>query len=350
MINISKNVSLHDHSTMRLGGAAAYLTEVTSRQDVEEAMSWAAANNAPVMMIGDGSNIVWPDSGYPGLILVNRIKKYEKFEEDKENIYLTIGGGENWDNVVERSVNDGLTGIEALSLIPGTAGATPVQNVGAYGQEIAETLVSVECYDGKAKQFMTLANVDCGFSYRNSRFKSTDRGRFFITGITLHLSRGNPTPPFYASVQSYFEQNHISEFSPKTLREAVINIRRSKLPDPAKVANNGSFFANPIIDEDQLTDLLANYPNISYWRLGGGKIKLSAAWMIEQAGFRDFHDQETGMATWPVQALVFVNEHAKNTADLLKFKQKVIEKVRGMFEVTLEQEPELVGESQSANT
>lgn len=341
-MDIKSNVPLDSYSTMRLGGNAAYLTEVKSRQDVEQAVNWAAQNNLPVIMIGIGSNIIWNDSGYPGLVLVNKISGYQEFEEDSENAYLTVGGGENWDSVVERAVARGYSGIEALSLIPGTAGATPVQNVGAYGQQISDVLVSVEAYDTKTKQFVTIPKIDCSFSYRNSRFKAADKGRFLITGLTLHLSRISPAPPYYASVQSYIEQNAVKEITPKVLRDIVIAIRTSKLPDPAKVANNGSFFTNPIVDDTRLTDLLAHYPTLSYWRLVDGTSKISAAWLVEQAGFKGIHDQETGMATWPAQALVFVNESAKSTADLLKFRQKVTDKVKSMFDITLTQEPELI--------
>ncbi len=341
-MDIRKNVSLRDYSTMRLGGNAAYLTEVHKRHEVKEAADWAADKNLPLMMIGDGSNLIWPDNNYPGLVLVNRILGFEKNNKGKYNVRLTVGAGENWDSVVARSVEDGLTGIEALSLIPGTAGATPVQNVGAYGQQISEVLVNVEAYDKDIKKFVVIPNLECGFSYRSSRFKTKDKGRFFITAMTLHLEQGNPEPPFYASVQSYFAEHNITEYTPKVLRDAVIAIRQSTLPDPAHVANNGSFFTNPIINNQQFKVLLERYPTLSYWRISDGQVKISAAWLIEQAGFKGVHDQETGMATWPNQALVFVNEHAKNTADLLKFRQKVMDKVQQMFGIILEQEPELV--------
>lgn len=341
-MDIQKDVPLAEHSTMRLGGSAAYLVEVRSRQEVAEAWYWAAARHLPTMMIGDGSNIVWRDEGFPGLIMVNKLMGFEPFEEDAENYYVRIGGGENWDSVVERSVQVGATGIEALSLIPGTAGATPVQNVGAYGQEISETLVSAEVFDSQNEQFINIPGSDCGFGYRTSRFKASDRGRFFITTITLHLHRGSPQPPFYASVQKYFDENNIAEPTPADLRSAVVAIRRAKLPDPAVVANCGSFFANPVISEQALMQLLADYPGLPHWPHGTGQVKLAAAWLIEQAGFKDFHDQETGMATWPTQPLVFVNEKASNTAALLAFRQKVLDSVQAKFNITLTQEPQLL--------
>jgi len=336
------DTSLAAYSTMGLGGAAAYLVEVHKRGEVQTALQWAASQGLPTMMIGGGSNIVWRDEGFPGLVIVNRISSFEVLEEDAVNRYLTIGAGEPWDDVVARSVAAGMTGIEALSLVPGTAGGTPVQNVGAYGQEIADTLVSVEAYDTTAGRLINIPNADCGFGYRTSRFKTTDRGRFYITAITLHLTITNPEPPFYGSVQKYFEDHGITTYTPAALREAVIAIRTSKLPDPAVVRNTGSFFANPVISADQLLNLTAQFENLPHWLLDNGDAKLSAAWLIEQAGFKDYHDDATGMATWPQQALVFINEHAKTTADLLAFKQKVVDAVKDRFGITLQQEPELL--------
>ncbi len=339
---ILENVPLSAYSTMRLGGNAAYLTEVHSRDEIVEALEFATSKQIPAMMVGIGSNIVWKDEGYPGLILVDKIKGFDVYEMDAENVYVTIGGGENWDEVVGRTVSMGLSGLEQLSLIPGTAGATPVQNVGAYGKEIADILITLEAYDWQTKQFVTMRGSDCDFSYRSSRFKTTDRGRFFINSVTLLARRINPQPPFYGSLEQYFNEHGIKEFMPQTVRDAVITIRSSKLPDPATVANNGSFFANPIISADKLHRLLDDYPTIPYWQKEPGKVKVAAAWLIDQAGFKGFHDPETGMSTWEKQALVFVNENAHSTADLLKFKQKIVGAVQTKFGITLEQEPELI--------
>lgn len=327
---------------MRLGGSAAYLVEVASRQELTTALTWANEQAAPIIMIGGGSNIIWRDEGFQGLVIVNKIMGYQDFDEDGTNHYVTIGAGENWDGIVARTVASGLTGIEALSLIPGTAGATPVQNVGAYGQEISETLMSVEVYDTAIQQFINMPAVDCSFGYRTSRFKTTDKGRFYITGLTLHLTKGNPEPPFYGGVQKYFDGHHISNVTPQVLRDAVVDIRSHKLPDPAKVANNGSFFANPIVPEGVLAQISATHEDVPHWPVSEGKIKLSAAWLIEQAGFKGANDPETGMATWPAQPLVLVNVGAKSTADLLKFKQKILDAVKAEFNITLEQEPELL--------
>ena len=328
---------------MRLGGMAAYLVNVHDRYEIEQAIVWALEHNLPVLMVGSGSNIIWRDEGFPGLIIVNKILRFEEQQEDDENYYVTVGAGENWDSVVERTVAKGMTGIEALSLIPGTAGATPVQNVGAYGQEIAQTLVSVEAYDIQTKQMLTIAGMDCAFGYRTSRFKAADRGRFFITAVTLHLLHQNPQPPFYKSLQQYFDEHSIRDYTPAAVRQAVIAIRQSKLPDPAAVANNGSFFANPIIPEGMLAQWQADFGGMPpHWPATEGYVKVPAAWLVEQVGLKGIHDAETGMATWPNHALVLVNEHAQTTAQLLQFRQKILDAVKQKFGIILQQEPELL--------
>jgi len=339
---ILENVPLSAYSTMRLGGPARYLSDIANPHEIADALTWAEERTLPVLMIGSGSNIIWGDEGFPGLILVNKIQGFKVFEEDAENMYLTVGAGESWDSVVKRTVDLGYSGIEQLSLIPGTTGATPIQNVGAYGREIKDVLVTIEAYDARAKKLVTLRGDECEFAYRMSRFKSTDKGRFFITSITLHLMKTNPQPPFYASLQAYLDAHHITDYTPQTIRDAVIAIRSSKLPDPAVVANNGSFFFNPVIDDTQLQQLLDTYPNMPHWKQASGNAKLSAAWLLEQAGFKDIHDAETGMATWPQQTLVLVNEHAEKTANLLNFRQKIVEAVEQKFGITLVQEPELI--------
>jgi UDP-N-acetylmuramate dehydrogenase len=341
-MNIQQNIPLSQHSTMRLGGAAAYYTEVNDRHELTEVLGWADQYKLPVIMIGSGSNIIWKDEGFPGLVIVNKIMGFEEQFEDQENYYVTVGAGENWDSVVARVVDKGMTGIEGLSLIPGTAGATPIQNVGAYGQEISNTLMSVQAYDTQTKQLVNIQGFDCGFSYRNSRFKSTDRGRFFITSITLHLMHANPQPPFYKALQGYFDEHQITSPTPQIVRDAVIAIRQAKLPDPAQVANNGSFFANPIIDAGQYAQLQADHPGIPGWPMDDGNIKIPAAWLMEDAGFKGIHDEETGMAIWPVHSLVLVNEKAQSTAQLLQFRQKILDKIKQQYDITLEQEPELL--------
>jgi UDP-N-acetylmuramate dehydrogenase len=342
IMNFQENVPLGPYSTMRLGGPARYLVDVTNRNEIEQALKWADDKQLPFIMIGGGSNIIWGDNGFPGLVMVNKVMRWEEYKQDEENLYITVGAGEDWDNTVKRTAEMGFSGIEQLSLIPGTAGATPIQNVGAYGREIKDVLVTVEAYDIQAKKFINLRNEECEFSYRMSRFKSKDKGRFFISAITLHLTKTNPQPPFYSALQKYFEENNITRPTPQIIRGAVIAIRSAKLPDPSQVANNGSFFYNPIIPMIQAQQLLEANPGLQYWSVDDDKAKISAAWLVENTGFKGVHDQETGMATWEKQPLVLVNEHAQNTANLLQFKKKIVDAVKTKYGITLEQEPELI--------
>lgn len=339
---ILENVPLSAYSTMRLGGTGAFMTEVTTRQDVVEAIAWADERQLPAIMIGEGSNIIWDDDGYPGLVIVNKIQGFETSGDYDTGTYVTAGSGLHWDTFVGQTVDMGLTGLEFLSLVPGTVGGTPVQNVGAYGAEVAATISTLEAYDRQEKKLVTLRGSDCAFGYRTSRFKTTDKGRFFITAVTFFLQKGEPTPPFYGALERYFGENNITEVTAKTVREAVIAIRSSKLPDPAVVANNGSFFANPIIDSASFFQLSNDYPDIPHWNTDNGGIKIAAAWLIEQTGFKDYHDAETGMATWAKQPLVLVNESAQKTSQLKAFRQKIMDAVQQKFGIALEQEPEII--------
>ncbi len=327
---------------MHLGGAAKYLTEINERSEIAQAVAWGKENNLPIMMIGNGSNIIWPDEGFYGLVLVNRILHLDIYKLDESNAFVTAGAGEKWDDVVAKVVEQGYSGVEQLSLIPGTAGATPVQNVGAYGREISEVLTTIEAYDCQTDSLVTIRASECNFEYRNSRFKTYDRGRFFITAITFRVTKTRPIPPFYSSITEYFKNNGISEYTAKTLREAVIAIRSAKLPDPSLIPNNGSFFENPIVSKELLLDLLETHRNLVYWPRDDGGAKLSAAWLIEQTGFKGIHDAETGFATWPSQPLVIVNENSTKTSQLMLFKKKIVDAVQNMFGLTLVQEPELI--------
>ena len=341
-MDIRENVDLKAYSTMRLGGAARYLAEAGSQEKLVELVNWAEAKPADYLIIGGGSNIIWRDEGFDGLVIVNKIKDREVLSEDATSKTIRVGAGENWDEVVAWTVEQGLTGLEFLSLIPGTAGAGPVQNIGAYGAELSDVLTEVSVYDKSSRSFDTLITKDCGFGYRTSRFKTTDKGRFVIINLVVKLKKGNPGPPFYESLQKYFNDHNITRFTPAIVRQAVMAIRPTKLPDPSTVANNGSFFTNPFVEASHFQQLKTKYPNIKGWPTDNGRVKVAAGWLVETAGFKGYHDGATGMATWEDNALVLVNEHARSTGDLLTFKQKIISKVEQLFGITLEQEPEIL--------
>lgn len=338
---------------MRLGGTADYLCEAKTKADLSRAEAWAEARELPIRIIGSGSNIIWRDEGFKGLLVINKIRGFKMITEDDSTATYEIGAGENWDTIVDQLVGLKLSGVECLSLIPGTAGASPVQNIGAYGQEISHTLVNVEAYDRMEKAFVTIPNEQCAFGYRTSRFKAVDSERFLISSITLKLTKTYTTPKkSYADIEAYFASHHIKEHTPVTMRKAVVAIRTKKLPDPSKVANCGSFFGNPIISALEFKRLAKKYPAVlkvpkgwtqaPHWELKDGRVKIGAGWLIEQAGFSSHFDVATGMSLWPTQNLVFVNKRAKRTQDLLDFEQKITEKISSMFGIQLEREPELL--------
>lgn len=341
-MNIEEQVPLRDYSTMRLGGNARYMVAVSSKDELEEALAWAQERSLAFIVIGGGSNLIWRDEGFDGLVILNRISGIEVRQVSNAEALFTVGAGENWDGFVQDTVDRGYSGVEFLSWIPGRAGAAPVQNIGAYGRELSDILISVDALDSQTNQIVTISAEDCGFAYRTSRFNRADKGRFLIISITLKLTKEFAHPPFYESVEQHLREHEITEYSPAVLREAVITVRKKKLPDPDEIANNGSFFANPIISGDQLQKLQADYPQIVFWELDNQTYKVSAAWLIDQAGFQDYHDAETGMATWNRQPLVLINEHARSTQDLLKFKAKIVGAVEQKFGIALQQEPELV--------
>lgn len=328
---------------MRLGGSARYAATAMTPDEIQELATWAKDHNLPVITVGSGSNIVWRDEGFSGLVIINSIKGRDVLSQDEDGMTVKVGSGENWDEVVAWTVSKNLSGVETLSLIPGTAGATPVQNVEAYGEQIADSLIEVEVYDTQTQAFQVISKEECNLGYRTSRFKNVDHGRFIICSITLKLRFEQLQPPFHRGLQKYIEANHITDFSPASLRNAVVDIRSHKLPNPNTIANNGSFFKNPMVGQSQFESLLVKFPDILNYPFKDNVVKLSAMWLIEQARFEaGYKDSETGMALWPKHALVVVNEHARTTADLLKFKQKIVDKVYEKFGVTLEQEPELL--------
>ncbi|HUY53034.1 MAG TPA: UDP-N-acetylmuramate dehydrogenase [Candidatus Dormibacteraeota bacterium] len=341
-MKIMHDIPLGQYSTMRLGGVASSLVSVSTNEDLVKAVQYAEDNKLEIIMVGAGSNIVWRDEGFRGLVVVNRFPGYEVKTKSDFTYTVRVGSGEPWDTVVKQTVDDGASGLEALSLIPGTTGATPIQNVGAYGQDVSKVIESVEVYDIVNKKFKTLDNKQCGFGYRKSIFNTSEKGKYFILAVIFKLNRSSMKPPFYDSLQQYLTDNQITDFSPKSIRQAVINIRSAILPDPQKVANCGSFFANPIVDEQTLNRILKSYPNLQYWRINNSTYKLAAGWLCEQAQLKGYSDSKTGMSTWRNHALVLVNETAKHTSDLLAFKQKIIKIVQDKYGVTLLQEPELL--------
>jgi UDP-N-acetylmuramate dehydrogenase len=340
-LDLQENVSLADYCTMQLGGPARYLCTVESKESLAEAVDWANAQGLKTLMLGGGSNVVFDEQGFNGLVIIDQIMGIEIIEDNYESTVLRIGAGESWDALVKKTVDMNLSGIEALSLIPGSVGGTPVQNVGAYGQEVGTSLVEIEVYDALEKSFTTRSRDDLDLAYRSSNLKvPVEQRRYFINSVTLKLSKTMTlVRPFYDALEKYFVKNNVQEVTPQSVRDAVIAIRSSKLPDPATTPNSGSFFANPIVDAEVYEAIKSTYPEVRAYPYQG-QYKLAAGWLIEAAGLKDY--AAYGLKTYEKQALVIVNESAEHAADLMKFRDEIIAKVKEKFNVTLEQEPELI--------
>lgn len=336
-MDIHTDIPLKNYVTMRLGGHARFMTDVHTVEEVQAVCRRAISQHIPLFVLGGGSNTIVPDEGFAGIVIHNKLPGFTVIQETPSDVTIKIGAGEDWDSIVARSVDMHLSGIECLSAIPGTAGAAPVQNIGAYGQEISETLVSVDAYDVHEDRMVELSNEDCQFSYRHSTFRGEAQGRYVITAITLRLYRAAPQPPFYKAVQDYLDAHTITLYTPQELRNAVIAIRADKLPDPAEKPNNGSFFKNAVVEDWQLTELRSRYPDIPSYDMPDGKFKVPSGWLIEQTGFKGqlLH----GIRVHDKNALVLINESAQSYADLAAARDEIIGSVRDTFRVIIEQEP-----------
>lgn len=322
---------------MRLGGSARFMATVTTPDEVAELYRNARRQQLPIFILGGGSNVIARDEGYSGIILLNRITGFDILSDEGASVTIKLGAGEIWDDVVKKTVEMGLVGIEAMSAIPGTVGAAPVQNVGAYGQEVADTFVSLEAYDSQTDQIVTLSAADCHFSYRHSIFRGEAKGRYCITSVTLRLFRAMPSPPFYAALQRYLDDNAITTFTPDIIRQAVMAIRADKLPNPVERPNTGSFFKNAIVEQAQFDELSEKFPDMPHYDMPDGRKKIPTGWLIEQTGLKGA--LLGGMRVHEKNALVLINESAEKYADLAAARQRIIEAVRAQFGITIEQEP-----------
>lgn len=332
-MRINENILISSLTTMRLGGPARYVLEIENPAEIPDAYGFAATYNLPTFVLGYGANTIGHDEGFNGVIIINRMRGISE-EPTTDGINLKIMGGEYWDDVVAYACNKGLTGIEALSKIPGLTGAAPVQNIGAYGQEIADTLESIEVFDSASNTFKTLYHDDLGFAYRKSILNTTEQNRYFVISITLHLKSGQMARPFYRSIEKYISDHNLTDFSPKSIRTIVSAIRADKLPDPLEKASSGSFFKNIYLTDTEAEAAEAKGYPVYHGKDGN---KINSGWLIEHAGFSGklLH----GIRVNPKAALVLINESAKSYADLAAAREEITGKVYDTYGYWLEQEP-----------
>jgi UDP-N-acetylmuramate dehydrogenase len=347
--HIKENVALAPFTTFRIGGPARYFIEAATEGTVLDAIQFAKENKLPVFVLGGGSNLLVADEGFPGLVIKVGIAGVE-WERDQDTTLVSAGAGEDWDHLVAACVDRNLAGVECLSGIPGSVGGTPVQNVGAYGQEISEVLTSVRVYDRKTDRPISLSPEQCQFQYRKSVFNTASRDRYIVLRVTYSLSVDGTPSMRYPDVQREFERTT----EPPTLtdvRAAVRRIRARKAMllvegDP-DCRSAGSFFKNPIVTESEFAELQNRAgPGLPRYGAGAGQIKTSAAWLIEQAGFsKGYSIGPAGIST--KHTLAIVNKSGATARDILRLAGEIRRRVHHQFGVWLIPEPVWVGEEAS---
>lgn len=321
---------------MRLGGAARYVVAVSTDDDIPRAYDFAKQKGLPVWIMGGGANTIGHDEGFNGVIILNRLKGIEVIQETDNDIIVCARAGEIWDDLVVFACERGYSGIEAMSMIPGTVGAAPVQNIGAYGQDLAQVIERVEAFDTKTTSFITLEKPEMKMGYRHTRFNfGPDAGRFLIAAVTIRLKQTQLQPPFYNSLQRYIDDHQEIDFSPNNIRRMVCEIRSEKLPDPKDTPSAGSFFKNVYLDREKAEKAAAR--GIPMWRNTDGSGKINSGWLIEQCGLKGqlLH----GMRVSDKAALVLINESAQNYQELAAARAAIVDAVRGKFNIIIEQEP-----------
>ncbi len=342
-MKIIENVPISSLTTMRLGGNARYVVEVETLADVKSAYDFAGEK--PTFILGAGANTIGHDEGFSGVIIINKLKGIEVLSQTADEVIIRAMGGEKWDDFVAYTTERGYSGIESLSAIPGTVGAAPVQNIGAYGQDISHVIESVDAYDTKTGELVVIGKEEMNMSYRSTIFNTgKDAGRYFITAVTFILeNEATLSPPFYGSLQKYLDEHGITDYSPASIRKAVMAIRAKKLPDPATTPSAGSFFKNIYLSYEAAGK--AEEKGIKVYTKPDGQKMISAGCLIEQAGLKgkEFY----GFRVSEKAALILINESAKKYADLEKARAAIQKIVKEKFGFLLEQEPvELVPNSE----
>jgi UDP-N-acetylmuramate dehydrogenase len=341
------DVPLAPLTTLGIGGPARWITRAVSADDVAAAHEWAEERSLPLFVLGGGSNLVVADEGFDGLVLEVAVSGVTTAQR-AEDVILSAGAGESWDALVAFAVERGLAGVECLSGIPGTVGGTPIQNVGAYGQEVSSVIESVTAFDRDEQRSVVLSAAECEFSYRMSRFKARDAGRFVVCEVTFRLRAGSPTVT-YPDVMAHLSQQGVRSAAVRDVREAVLSVRRRKGmvidaadPDTRSV---GSFFMNPVIDRAAFVRIDGNPP---HYMMDNDTVKIPAAWLIERSGFGRGHaDGAVGLST--KHPLAVINRGGATAHDVVRFARRIKGAVVDRFGIELRPEPIFVGFNDDAD-
>ena len=346
-MNIEKNVRLAPFTTIGIGGPARHFVRATTVDEIREAVSWAKERGEALFILGGGSNLLISDDGFPGLVLKADLRGVTVESED-EFATVKVAAGERWDDFVAFAVQNGWAGVECLSGIPGSTGATPIQNVGAYGQDVSETIIRVEVLDRTTGLVQSLTNWDCRFGYRSSIFKGADRDRFIVLNVTFRLKAGDPASIRYPELQRHIDERGVAIEDLAGVREAVIAIRKRKgmVIDPADpdTRSDGSFFMNPVVSVEEHAAFLQRpgTEGAPAFPGGDGTVKLSAAWLIEHSGFtKGFVHGNVGLSS--KHSLAVINRGNGTAAEVVELVKMVQKQVFEKFGVAIHPEPNFIG-------
>ncbi|MEJ6582655.1 MAG: UDP-N-acetylmuramate dehydrogenase [Crocinitomicaceae bacterium] len=334
---ILNNIPLKEFNTFGIQSIAKRFSRFSNKEELDEILR--QRNNDSLLVLGGGSNILFTKD-FDGLVIRNEIKGFEIIETSDEAVIVKSGAGEVWHEFVLNCIDHDFGGIENLSLIPGSIGASPMQNIGAYGIEIKDVFHSLEAYEIKTGEIKTFNHSECKFGYRESVFKRELKDQFIVLSVSFKLTKNHQINSSYGAINAELEENGIKNPSIKDISNAVIAIRSSKLPNPKEIGNAGSFFKNPVVDIEVLREIQKDYENAPNYPAGEGKVKLAAGWLIEQAGWKG-----KTISTYGVhknQALVLVNYSNSQGNDIFDLSTSIIEDVRTKFGVELEREVNII--------
>jgi UDP-N-acetylmuramate dehydrogenase len=333
-MEISENISLQALHSFGSNEKANFFAKIDSIGAIEKSIQWAKENNTPYLILGSGSNILFTKA-FEGLVLKMEIMGIKKLKETASEVFLEVGAGENWHHFVIYCVQKGWGGVENLSLIPGTVGAAPIQNIGAYGVEAKDSIELVTAYDTQSGNFVTLKNSECSFGYRTSLFKK-DTNRYIISSVQFILQKQPIFRTEYGAIKEVLHQKNNKQPSLEAISNAVIQIRSEKLPDPKKLGNAGSFFKNPTITKDLFEVLVAKYPKLIAYPITDDTYKIAAGWLIEACGWKGI--QKGNVGCYEKQSLVIVHYNNGPGIEIYNFSEEIIQSVLTQFDILLERE------------
>ena len=331
-MKLQKNIALKQYHSFACEEITSFFTSVATKTDLIESIDWAIENHQPYLIIGSGTNILFTKQ-YNGLVIKMDFIGIQKLQETPSEVLLKVGAGENWSHFVRYCVHKSWGGLENLSLIPGSVGAAPIQNIGAYGVEVGEHIISVDAYDTLKKEWVTIPQIECGFGYKSSIF-SKETNRYIVYAVDLKLSKQPLLRTDYGAIKSVLHARGIHNPSVESIANAVIYLRSNQWPDPKKLGNAGNFFKNPMITTNQYHQLILQFPSLMAYPINDDAYKIEAGWLIEACGWKTATKDQVGC--YKDQVMVIVNNGATKGKTIMDFSDAIVQSIQEKFGIVLE--------------